>query len=184
MPNNNEGDTQPFYLEQARNSLDAVNAMKNRLPAAPKQVSAMRRGAANAAKMFRGRRGLFGAGAAALGAGTAYLYGDGDENQEEPMKKTAEQLADMVLEKCALAITDAGHALDASNARAKQTAYTQMLKNRQQYKADGGMAWAPEYQPRNAARHQAYKARQHEQGSNAWNPLGGYLTPTKDEPQV
>lgn len=103
--------------------------------------------------------------------------------------------------KVAFAITDKGHAYDAARAKIRQDALEQEAalmaahkglgvyndEGKNPVEIGGLLRFGPsdvyglEGRPDMAARHQAYVAKQHAAGSNAWNPFGGWLTPLESE---
>jgi hypothetical protein len=106
------------------------------------------------------------------------------------MHKTASEWA-----KQALAVTDAGHKYDAEAAEIRQRAAEELMALQERFGArghrdeEGGMHFGnigkalrlmlnedPE-----DPRHMAYVAKKHREGSNAWNPFGGVMTPTERE---
>lgn len=101
--------------------------------------------------------------------------------------------AGRLMAKHAFAVTEKGHQFDAAlhSLLARQAA--EQAELHQQYgalAAEGAPATvggalrfggsSPE-RPDALARHHEYAAKQHESGSNAWNPLGGMLTPSSHE---
>lgn len=99
--------------------------------------------------------------------------------------------------KVAFAITDEGHKFDAERATMRKEQLLDQARFHQNYNAVGYIdpktgenptkllnvvRFGPsDGHPIANARHQAYVAEQHAQGSNAWNPLGGVLTPLPEE---
>jgi len=117
------------------------------------------------------------------------------------MDKTASQIADAVLQKIAFSVTEEGHKYDADMAQLQKEHALNVARRMQESntmgayneggKNDASFLKALRYalssstgldsHPVSEARHQAYVQRQHEQGSNAWNPFGGMLTPLPEE---
>lgn len=93
--------------------------------------------------------------------------------------------------KVAFSLTEKGHALDAAQARLRERHAAEELALLQQHGVHKGGDEA--YKDLKSSltlpfiptvpdlRHAAYTAKQHESGSNAWNPLGGFLTPSQFE---
>jgi hypothetical protein len=97
----------------------------------------------------------------------------------------------------AFAVTDKGHAYDAALAKIRQDALEQEAALAAAHKALGvyndegknpveipsllRFGLGLEGRPDLAARHQAYTAKAHAEGRNAWNPFGGALTPLESE---
>jgi DNA-binding protein H-NS len=96
------------------------------------------------------------------------------------------------LMKTAFSITEKGHEYDAKKHRLLARQNAEMGALRQDYQSMAGIG-APatlgsvfrfgfaEDRPDAAARHHEYVAKKHEEGKNAWNPLGGMLTPSSHE---
>lgn len=93
-------------------------------------------------------------------------------------------------EKTAFSVTDEGHRFDAEEARLKARHAAKQIALSQRHGAMGsaeGMGsflkafrgFTPDTM--DGPRHQEYVAREHEAGSNAWNPFGGMLTPSSRE---
>ncbi len=141
----------------------------------------------------------FGSAAAPSAAGVLDELGAyGREEQLEILKEagvSAEDLAGIAKE--AFAVTDKGHQFDAERARMLEGHHLDRARLLQAYQAEGHVDPATGKNPATllnvlrfhdlspfgddnhavgAARHQNYVAGKHEQGQNAWNPLGGMLT--------
>ena len=117
------------------------------------------------------------------------------------MNKTAPQIADDVLMKCALSVTPEGHKYDADMAALQKLQAINVAKRMQKSNTLGrynnkgenpvdflralrfnlSTATGIGRHPIEEARHQAYVEKQHREGSNAWNPWGGALTPIPEE---
>jgi hypothetical protein len=106
------------------------------------------------------------------------------------MNKTAAQIARNVMYKCGFSVTDRGHAFDAKQAILRQKYETEMAKLMQEEEEDGGtyfgnllssLRFGGDMHPTADARRQQYVAKKHQEGSNAWNPLGGAWTPIPEE---
>lgn len=95
------------------------------------------------------------------------------------------------MEKVAFSVTEEGHKFDTEMAKARELAAAREWEIGQKYKGVGrrgkmgniGRALRG-FQPGAVSReprHEAYVARRHAKGENAWNPLGGVMTPSKYE---
>lgn len=152
------------------------------------------RSAVQAAKAHPYAAAGIGAGVLGTGAATAALA---SKNKKE---KTASEIADVVLTKVGFSVTEAGHEFDAARAGAKKDYYIQLARALQEQGAlphgtSGGKTESnlpilrayrfgsgyPGGHPVTKARHQAYVEKKHREGKNAWNPLGGLLTPLEQE---
>jgi len=117
-------------------------------------------------------------------------------NEKTSAALYARNLAAVGLGKEAFAVTEEGHKYDAASAKVKseaaekQTALAQKHKGAGHRKKGGGTQWGSfgkalrgfnEGDSQGTARHQAYVQKKHEGGKNAYNPLGGTMTPTKGE---
>lgn len=111
-------------------------------------------------------------------------------------KSSAPSLVDSLGAKLAFAITEKGHAYDAARAKIRQDAMEQLAalmaahkglgvhdaEGKNPVELGGLLRFGPDGErPDMAARHQAYVAKQHAAGSNAWNPFGGLFTPLESE---
>jgi len=101
------------------------------------------------------------------------------------------------MEKQALAVTPEGHAFDAERAKHRKEYFTNRAAHLQEHNAlghiDSKTGKNPakilrvlrfmfgEGDPRGAARHYSYVEKKHREGKNAWNPMGGELTPLSEE---
>lgn len=112
------------------------------------------------------------------------------------MQKIAQQIAYNVAVKLGFAVTERGHEFDADVAEMKRKFFTDLARRQQE---EGAVGYRdPDTEKTNwgnilsalrfgggdalgAARHQAYTEKQHREGSNAWNPFGGMLTPIPEE---
>lgn len=99
--------------------------------------------------------------------------------------------------KVAFALTEKGHKFDTERAEVKKNNYLDEARLHQSYQALGHrdpdtgenpakllnvLRFGPTSEhPLAEARHQAYVGARHAQGANAWNPLGGLLTPLPEE---
>jgi len=113
------------------------------------------------------------------------------------MQKTSQQLVDSVLQKCAFSVTERGHAFDADEAALRKRYFMDMARRLQEEDALGyhdpetdkahfgsllsALRFGGDGHPVANARHQAYVEKKHREGGNAWNPLGGTLTPIPEE---
>jgi hypothetical protein len=113
------------------------------------------------------------------------------------MEKTSAQRAYRnYMAKQALAVTEEGHDYDARAAEIRQRAAEELMALQEEFGARGyrdeekglqvgniGKALRLAFSGRHPedARHLAYVAKKHREGSNAWNPFGGMLTPTENE---
>jgi hypothetical protein len=117
-------------------------------------------------------------------------------------KSTPAYLQGSSAAKLAFAVTDKGHAYDAALAKIRQDALEQEAALAAAHKGLGvyddegknpveipsllrfglgGDNYGLEGRPDLAARHQAYTAKAHAEGRNAWNPFGGWATPLESE---
>ena len=134
---------------------------------------------------FAGAPGAIAGGLAGSYLGYKALTQDIDKPKE---KKDAE--------KTAFSITGKGHAYDALRARVLENAYNDLAVVDQSFgganahRNEDGSTTAPSIlqmlrfnsgDHADEARHQAYVAAQHEKGRNAYNPWGGFLTPSARE---
>lgn len=91
------------------------------------------------------------------------------------------------INKTAFSVTDAGHALDASDAHSRQKRHESISKAQGKYEDDSpvialmGGKGLSRARHQLAARHANYVAREHESGHNAFNPVGGLFTKTDTE---
>src|SRR6267154_1352611 len=101
------------------------------------------------------------------------------------------------MEKQALAVTPEGHAFDAERAKHRKEYFTNRAAHLQEHNALGHIDSKTGKNPakilrvlrfmfgegdlRGAARHYSYVEKKHREGKNAWNPMGGELTPLSEE---
>lgn len=99
--------------------------------------------------------------------------------------------------KLAFAVTEKGHKFDAERYRMLSRHQAEKAQQGQEYGALGyrtpegkreygnvlnALRFSPGLErPEEKARHYEYAAKKHEQGSNAWNPFGGTMTPSQHE---
>lgn len=113
---------------------------------------------------------------------------------EDMGRELAHQMA-----KQAFAVTEKGHQYDAERAGLLKNMFLEDARHRQEYQALGynhpetgknpatlgnALRFGGIFQgvhPTMGARHQAYVAEKHQAGKNAWNPMGGSLTPLPEE---
>lgn len=113
------------------------------------------------------------------------------------MQKIAAQIADRVMVKLAFSVTERGHEFDADEAAMRQKFHTDMARRLQEEDAIGYrdpdkgetnfanllslLRFGSGGHPTADARRQQYVEKKHREGSNAWNPFGGMLTPIPEE---
>jgi hypothetical protein len=131
----------------------------------------------------------------AVGKGKGPLGRMADELPQDS-KKSASEIADSALMKVGFSVTEEGHKWDADRAAARQQYFIGRAKALQEKDAigyrdpEGGrhrgsllsaLRFGEWRDPVAALRRQAYIEKAHREGRNAWNPLGGRLTPHASE---
>lgn len=121
-----------------------------------------------------------------IGMGGEYKMASADLAKLSPEERFVYEAS---LEKKAFSVTPEGHAFDADRAaiRAEHAAKQMELSQRHHAmgsnKRVGNFVRAMRFSPdmTEDPRHQEYVEKKHRAGKNAWNPLGGSLTPSKYE---
>lgn len=136
-----------------------------------------------------------------LAGATAGLVGGIRLAKPDKKKKASDRFGEALVElqKEGFAVTSEGHQFDAKRFQLAKEHALEQARLLHEYNAlphrdpESGKVEAPllrrarfslqqeGYHPMAEARHMDYAAKQHAQGSNAWNPFGGLLTPLPEE---